>query len=77
MKTVYVVIICEMDSAHVNEVDAEVFSEYDDAVQWVEREIAEKTQTYHLDASVADGGYVEIDGPTHAIQYDIRERTLR
>lgn len=77
MKTVYVVIISEIDSAHANEVDVEVFAENDDAVAWVEKEIAEKMQTYNLDASAVDGWYVEIDGPTHTIQYDIQERTLR
>lgn len=77
MKTVYVVIISEIDSAHANEVDAEVFAEQNDAVFWIEKEIAEKLQTYQLDESAVDGWYVEINGPTHTIQYNIRERLLR
>ena len=76
MKTVYVVIISEMASTHTNEVDTEVFIEHDAAVSWIEKEIAEKIRTYHLEESAVDGWYVEIDGPTHTIQYDIRECTL-
>jgi hypothetical protein len=76
MKTVYVVIISEMASTHTNEVDTEVFIEHDAAVSWIEKEIGEKVQTYHLEESAVDGWYVEIDGPMHTIQYDIRECTL-
>ena len=55
MKTVYVVIISEMTSMHANEVDAEAFTEHDAAVSWIEKEIAEKVQTYHLEESAVDG----------------------
>ncbi len=76
MKTVNVVINSEMASTHADEVDTEVFTEHDAAVSWIEKEIAEKVQTYHLEESAVDGWYVEIDGPMHTIQYDIRECTL-
>lgn len=77
MKTVSVVMISEIFPSHANEVDVEVFGNNDDAVSWVEKEVAKKKRTYHLDESAVDGWYVEVDGPTHTIQYDIRERTLR
>ena len=76
MKTVYVVIISEMASMHADEVDTEVFIEHDAAVSWIEKEIAEKVLAYHLEESAVDGWCVEIDGPTHTIQYDIRECSL-
>ena len=77
MKTVYVVTISELSSTHENEVDVEAFANNDDAVAWVEKQIAEKIETYRLDGSDIDGWYIEIDGPTHTIQYDIRECVLR
>ena len=76
MTTVYVVIISELASTHADEVGIEVFTKYDAAVSWIEKEIAEKIQTYHLAESAVDGWLVEIDGPKHTIQYDIRECTL-
>ena len=76
MKTVNVVINSEMASTHADEVDTEVFTEHDAAVSWIEKEIAEKVQTYHLEEFAVDGWYVEIDGPMHTIQYDIRECAL-
>ena len=76
MKTVYVVIISEMASMHADEVDTEVFAEHDAAFSWIEKEIAEKMQTYHLEESAVDGWCVEIDGSMHTIQYDIRECSL-
>ena len=77
MKAIYVVTISELSSAHENEVDVEAFANNDDAVSWIEKQIAEKKETYHLDESAIDGWYVEIDGPTHTIQYDKRECVLR
>ena len=77
MKTVHVVTISELTSAHENEVDVETFANNDDAVVWIEKQIEEKKETYHLDESAIDDWYVEIDGPTHTIQYDIRECVLR
>lgn len=77
MKTVYVVTISELASTHENEVDVEAFANNDDAVAWIEKQIAEKKETYHLDDSDIADWYVEIDGPMHAIQYDIRECVLR
>ena len=77
MKTVYVVTISELASTHENEVDVEAFANNDDAVSWIEMQIAEKKETYHLDESAIDDWYVEIDGPMHTIQYDIRECVLR
>ena len=76
MTAVYVVIISELASTHADEVGTEVFTKYDEAVSWIEKEIAEKIQTYHLEESAVDGWHVEIDGPMHTIQYDIRECTL-
>ncbi len=77
MKTVYVVTISELMPVHANEVDVEAFANNDDAVSWIEKQIAEKKETYHLDESAIDDWYVEIEGPMHAIQYDIRECMLR
>ena len=77
MKTVYVVTISELASTHENEVAVEAFANNDDAVLWIEKQIAEKKETYHLDESAIDDWHVEIDGPTHTIQYDIRECVLR
>ena len=77
MKTVYVVTISELMAAHANEVDVEAFANNDDAVAWIEKQIAEKKETYQLDESAIDDWYVEIDGPTHTIQYNIRECVLR
>ena len=77
MKTVYVVTISEQMPVHANEVDVEAFTSNEDAVSWIEKQIAEKKETYHLDESAVDDWYVEIDGPTHTIQYDIRECVLR
>lgn len=77
MKTVYIVTISEQSSTHEAEVDVEAFSNNDDAVSWIKKQIAEKKETYHLDESAIDDWYVEIDGPTHTIQYDIRECVLR
>ena len=77
MKTVYVVTISELMPVHANEVDVEVFASNDDAVSWIEKQIAEKKETYHLDESAIDDWYVEVDGPMHTIQYDIRECMLR
>ena len=76
MKAVYVVTISELASTHENEVDVEAFANNDDDVAWIEKQIAEK-KTYHLDDSDIADWYVEIDGPMHAIQYDIRECVLR
>ena len=70
MKTVCVVTISELMAAHANEVDVEAFANNDDAVSWSEAQIAEKKETYH-------DWYVEIDGPTHTIQYDIKECILK
>ena len=77
MKTVYVVTISELMAAHANEDDVEAFANNDDAVAWIEKQIAEKKETYQLDESAIDDCYVEIDGPTHTIQYNIRECVLR
>ena len=60
-----------------DEVDVGAFSNNDDAVSWIEKQIAEKKETYHLDESAIDDWYFEIDGPTRTIQYDIRECVLR
>ena len=49
MKTVHVVTISELTSAHENEVDVETFANNDDAVVWIEKQIEEKKETYHLD----------------------------
>lgn len=73
----YVVTISEMTFTHADEVDVEAFAKHDDAVSWIEQQIAEKIETYHLDESDVDGWYVEIDGPTHTIQYNIKECDLR
>ena len=77
MKTVCVVTISELMAAHANEVDVEAFANNDDAVSWIEMQIASKKETYHLDESAIDDWYVEIDGPTHTIQYDIKECVLK
>ena len=77
MTTIYVVTISELASTHENEVDVEAFAKNSDAVSWIEQQIAEKRETYHLDESDIDGWHVEIDGPSHTIQYDIRECTVR
>lgn len=77
MKTVHVVTISELTATHENEVDVEAFANNDDAVAWIEKQIAEKKEAYHLDESAIDDWYVEIDGPTHTIQYDIKECLLK
>ena len=77
MKTIYVVTISELTSTHENEVDVEAFAKNSDAVSWIEQQIAEKRETYHLDESDIDGWHVEIDGPSHTIQYDLKECVLR
>ena len=77
MKTIYVVTISELASTHENEVDVEAFAKNSDAVSWIEQQIAEKRETYHLDESDIDEWYVEIDGPSHTIQYDLKECVLR
>lgn len=77
MKPIYVVTISELLSTHENEVDVEAFANNDDAVSWIGKQIAEKKETYHLDESAIDDWHVEIDGPLHTIQYDIRECMLR
>lgn len=75
--SVCVVITSELAALHANEIDVEAFANRDDAVAWIEQQIAEKRATYHLDESDVDGWYVEIDGPSHTIQYDTRECTVR
>ena len=77
MRTVYVVTISELASTHENEIDVEAFVGHSDAVSWIEQQIAEKKETYRLAESDIDGWYVEIDGPSHTIQYDLKECVLR
>ena len=77
METIYVVTISELASTHENEVDVEAFAKNSDAVSWIEQQIAEKRETYHLAEPDIDGWYVEIDGPSHTIQYDLKECVLR
>ena len=33
--------------------------------------------TEHLDSSAVDGWHIELDGPNHTIQYDVKERELK
>ncbi|MBP5320998.1 MAG: hypothetical protein J6334_08410 [Kiritimatiellae bacterium] len=77
MDVIHVVTISETVAIHANEIDVEAFVNYDDAVSWIEEQIKEKVDTYHLTEANIDGWYVEIDGPSHTIQYDIRECALR
>ena len=77
MTTIYIVTISELASMHENKVDVEAFAKNSDAVSWVEQQIAEKRETYHLGESDIDGWYVEIDGLSHTIQYDLKECVLR
>ena len=77
VKTVYVVTISEMTSAHSDELDVEVFEKREAAEAWIEAEIAEKKMSYGLHDSAVDGWYVELDGPTHTLQYNVRECWLR
>lgn len=77
VKTVYVVTISEMTSVHSDELDVEVFEKKEAAEAWIEVDIAEKTTTYGLEVSAVDGWYVEPDGPTHTLQYNVMECWLR
>ena len=46
--SVCVVITSELAALHANEIDVEAFANRDDAVAWIEQQIAEKRATYHL-----------------------------
>ena len=77
MKPIYVVTIREAVDMEPDTIDVEAFKSSDTAIAWIEREIAEKIDTYDLREGAVDGWCVEIGGPMHTIQYDVKECILK
>jgi len=77
MSTVYIVTISEIDAAKANTVDVEAFADKVAAEHWIDNQIAAKVAALDLPSSAVDGWYVELDGPTHTIQYDVKDRGLK
>lgn len=75
---VVVVTISEMLPVHGNEVDTVVFSDMDKAAAWVEAQIDSYVTSFGLDRETAvDDWYLRIDGDSHTIQYDAKEKEVR
>ena len=77
MKPIYVVTIREVMDVYPDELDVEAFTSRDAAIAWIERQISEKMDTYDLSDGSVDGWCVEIGGPSHTIQYDVKECLLQ
>ena len=77
MKPIYVVTIREVMDIYPDELDVEAFRSRDAAIAWIEKQISEKIDTYDLREGAVDGWCVEIDGPRHTIQYDLKMCVLK
>ena len=77
MKPIYVVTIREVMDIYPDELDVEAFRSSDAAIAWIEKQISEKIDTYDLREGAVDGWCVEIGGPMHTIQYDVKECVLK
>ena len=77
MKPIYVVTIREVMSAYADEIDVEAFKSRNAAIAWINKQISEKIDTYDLPEGSVDGWCVEIGGPMHTIQYDVKECILK
>lgn len=77
MRPIYVVTIKETVDAEEDTIDVEAFRSRDAAVAWIDKEISEKIETYDLSEGSVDGWCVEIGGPLHTIQYDVKECLLK
>ena len=72
--TVFVVTVSESFPQHGNAVSLRCFSSNEKATKWIEKQIEERVQTFHLERDAAvDGWFVKLEGEGHTIQYDVRE----
>ena len=76
-KPIYVVTIREVMDVYPDELDVETFKSRDAAVAWINRQISDKIDLYNLKEDAVDGWCVEVDGPSHTIQYDVKECMLQ
>lgn len=76
-KPIYVVTIREVMDVYPDELDVEAFTSRDAAVAWINRQISDKIDLYNLKEGAVDGWCVEVDGPLHTIQYDVKECMLQ
>lgn len=56
----------------------EVFERNENAVNWIEDQIAELIAEYKLDAAIdVDGWFVKLQGEWHIVQFDASEHEVR
>ena len=76
MKPIYVVTIKETVDAEEDTIDVEAFRSRNAAVGWINKEISDMIDMYDLREGAVDGWCVEIGGPSHTVQYDVKECLL-
>ncbi len=77
MKPIYVVTIREVLDAHEDTIDVEAFRSRNAAVAWINREISERIDMFDLSDGAVEGWHIEIGGPSHTVQYNVKECLLQ
>ena len=75
-KLIYVVTIKEVFDTHEETIGVEAFRSRNAAIVWINKEMSDKIDMFDLSDGCVDGWCVEIGGPSHTIQYDVKECML-